>query len=261
MSTSYNNNNNNIMTIRELQQELLELYETLDQRDQRIVELEETVQRQRDEQHSLGSKKMEIERLMSDVERYRNESVRARETIADWQARMALSTEDNEGLREDKNQLEQQVDSQKSLLNRQQQQILQHTKALEDSSTNLTKLSQEQYQLELYNQKLHHSIMELEENEQELVCEIEKLLQERRFIQAAHGDLNDKVKDLLVQLEAQCNQNQTLDSTNQELILKCDALQQSEIELQRLVYIIFMQMVAFFFSSDFFFCVMFPTGY
>jgi hypothetical protein len=46
-------------------------------------------------------------------------------------------------------------------------------------------------------------------------------------------DFNDKVKDLLAQFEVQCHQNQKLASKNQELILKRDALQQTEIELHR----------------------------
>ncbi len=224
-----------MVSIRELQQELLELYETLDERDQRIAQLEGTIQRQRDDQNFLGNRKTEIERLTSDIERYRNESVRARETIADWQARLALSMQDNEGLREDKNQLQQQVDSQNSLLSRQQQQILQQTNDLEKSSSELAKFSKQQYQLELHNQKLHHNIMELEENEQELVCEIEKMLQERKFIQMTHSDLNNKVKQLLEQVDSNCNANHALTSRNQELSRKCDDLQQHEIQLQRLV--------------------------
>lgn len=235
MPNSYDITNNTMASVRELQQELLGLYETLDERDQRITQLEETIQRQRDDQSRLGNRRTEIERLTSDMERYRNESVRAKETIADCQARLTLSMQDNEGLREDKNQLQQQVDSQQSLLSRQQEQILQQTKALEESSSELAKFSKHQYQLELHNQKLHHSIMELEENELELVCEIEKILQERKLIQVTHSNLNSKVKQLLEQVEAHCNANHTITSKNQELTQMCDELKQHEIELQRLV--------------------------
>lgn len=235
MANPYNVTNNTMPSVRELQQELLDLYETLDERDQRIAQLEETIKSQKDDQSRVGNRRTEIERLTSDMERHRNESIRAKETVADCQARLTLSIQDNEGLREDKNQLQQQVDSQTSLLSRQQEQILQQTKALEESSSELAKFSKHQYQLELHNQKLHHSIMELEENELELVCEIEKILHERKLIQMTHTDLNSKVKQLLEQVEAHCNANRTITSKNQELTQKLDELQQQEIELQRLV--------------------------
>jgi hypothetical protein len=57
-------------------------------------------------------KKLEIDRraLASDVDNYRGESRKARDAIADLQACNALSEEENDGLHEDKNQVQQQVD-------------------------------------------------------------------------------------------------------------------------------------------------------
>ena len=221
------------------------LYETLDQKDRRISELELQLRRRTDQDSSMERQqnswmKLESDRrvLASDVEKYRGESLKARDVIADLQARVTLYMEENDGLCEDKKQLQQQVESQKSIMDRQKQRILDMTKLSEETVRKQHEGFGEQYQLELENKRLHHIIMEFEENEQELVDEVDQLSQERRLMQNTHSDLNAKVNELLLQLDEQCKQSRALSLERGELLEKRSVMNESEIELKRLVVLI-----------------------
>jgi len=221
------------------------LYVTFDQKDRRISELELQLRRRTDQDSSMERQqnswmKLESDRrvLASDVEKYRGESLKARDVIADLQARVTLYMEENDGLCEDKKQLQQQVESQKSIMDRQKQRILDMIKLSEETVRKQHEGFGEQYQLELENKRLHHIIMEFEENEQELVDEVDQLSQERRLMQNTHSDLNAKVNELLLQLDEQCKQSRALSLERGELLEKRSVMNESEIELKRLVVLV-----------------------
>ena len=162
----------------ELEQELLDAYEQLDERDRELEEL-------REGGSGLGSglggaatggkgqlddkAAEERERLIADLEKYREELMESKDMIADLQANLSESKVTNETIIADKKALSDQVESQKKVMNQQKLKFATLSKESDAAKRQHKDGSGQQYQLELENQRLRSHVTELEENETELV--------------------------------------------------------------------------------------------
>ena len=96
---------------KELEAELMDLYETLDQRDRQISDLEATggvasrgMQSGGDEDIYKVSEERDL--AQADVEKYRDEVLQNKDYIAELQAQLAQKNVENDTLTQDKRNLE-----------------------------------------------------------------------------------------------------------------------------------------------------------
>jgi len=157
----------------ELEQELLDAYEQLDERDRELEDLREGGPSASSGGGRTGedSEKNaeERERLISDLEKYREELMESKDLIADLQANLSETKITQETLQADKKALAEQVEGQKKIMNQQKSKFAALTKESDAAKKQQKDGSGQQYQLELENQRLRAHVTELEENEAELV--------------------------------------------------------------------------------------------
>jgi len=86
------------------------------------------------------------------------------------------------------------------------------------------------YQLELENQRLRQSVVELEENEQELVSELEMISEERSEFEKINEDLTAKCDVLQNSLDQKTNRVAEVERDYEELSLKVEAENDAQAE-------------------------------
>lgn len=125
----------------------IQLYQALDERDRHIEDLEAELER---ETQAVQEGK---NGLSSDLEQHRDDLIKCHDAISELQIQIKQLTSENDGLLDEKLQLEDQVSAHKSLLDAQRTKLAQHTR-LSDSFKKQQKDGNQQLQrLELENQR------------------------------------------------------------------------------------------------------------
>ena len=126
---------------------------------------------------AYGRRRSEAERY--DDEQYRHVSelrsqlLASKDEIADLRAELHQSRAENESLLDDQKQLQHQIRSQKSLLDINKKRLAAATIITEETQKRQKDDAGHHFSLELENQKLRDTIIELEKNEETLVAELE----------------------------------------------------------------------------------------
>ncbi|GMH51677.1 hypothetical protein TrST_g11013 [Triparma strigata] len=223
---------------KELESELMELYETLDLRDRQIADLEASGSTLPQRSVPGGDEdiyKVTEERDMAqaDLEKYRDEVLQGKDYIAELQAQLAQKNVENDTLTQDKRNLEAEFESTKKILDEKKRQLLQTSKHHEDQKQKHKDGSSAQYQLELENQRLRQSVQELEENEAELVSELEMLSEERADFEKSNEELVARCDQLQTNLDTRTARCTELERDYEELSLKVEAENDAQQEWEQ----------------------------
>lgn len=108
--------------------------------------------------------KEENDELSSDNEKHRDDLIKCRDDILHLQEQLKQLQFQNEGLLEEKTQLEDQISSHKSLLETQRTSLAAAEKSREGAKRQKNDDSRNLHRLELENQRLRVIVVELEEN-------------------------------------------------------------------------------------------------
>ena len=176
------------------------LHDALDERDRYITTLER-----------------EIDRNAYIAEGYNDE---LKDNIAELQIQLTQLRGDNDALSEEKAQLKNQVILQRSLLD-------QRSSIDNNKSTENVKRQRDMHRLELENQRLRASVIELEQNEDILVDEIDTLVVEKSEFQNQSEDLAAKFDSLSADNDEMARELIGMKQENNNLENKLDALNQS----------------------------------
>ena len=213
----------------ELEAELMDLYETLDERDRRIEELEAgassspTRAAAQGDEEDIGKIAEERDMLVADLEKYRDELMESKDQVAEFQAQIVEKNMKVEDLERDKRTLSETVEGQKKLIEGQRKKLAATTKSHEEQKRLHKDGTGAQYQLELENQRLRTNVTELEENEQELVAELEMISSERAELEKSNEELVAKCDGLQNALDSKSNRVVELERDYEELSLKVEA--------------------------------------
>jgi chromosome segregation ATPase len=228
----------------ELEEELMNLYETLDERDRRISELEEdgggsSPARGGGRGGDGDSEKLKEENdgLQADLSALREQMYESKDQITSLSAQLAQKTLDAETLLQDKKNIQATYESQKKVLEEKRKQVERVEKEKEEKAREHKDGSGALYQLELENQRLRQNVLELEENESELVSELERESQERASFEQSNSELVAKSDLLQTTLDQRTNRVAELERDYEELSLKveaeADAQQEWEVKTQK----------------------------
>ncbi len=152
--------------------EIRSLYDALDERDRYITSLEKEI----DRNASNTSTQLDV---------CNEELMQCKEKTSELQIQLKQLRGDNDDLLEEKRELENQLRS-----------MLDQKSPLSNENVTVTRLQRDVYQLELENQRLRASVVELEQNEDILVQEIDTLVSEKSKFQAKTEDLSATVDSL-----------------------------------------------------------------
>ena len=175
--------------------ELRSLYDALDERDRYITSLENEIDRN-------SSRNFEINAC-------KNELMQNKDRISELQIHMTQLRKANDKLLEEKQQLEDLLDREASANNKRK-------------STQQVRLQQrEMHMLEIENQRLRASVLELEANEDVFVCEIDTLVAEKSKLSAEIDGLSSEKEEfstiLLALKQDNSNLQTSLDASNESL--------------------------------------------
>jgi len=139
----------------------------------------------------IFSLEQEIDRNASntnkELEICNDELIQCKDEIAELQLQLKQLRGDNDTLVEEKTQLENQLSLQKSLLDQ---------RSSQDKNKNVMRHQRDVHMLELENQRLRASVIEMERNEDVLVNEIDTLVLEKSKYQDKSDELSAKVDSL-----------------------------------------------------------------
>ena len=178
------------------EEELRELYNALDEKERHIEDLKAELERRNDadifaiqEENNRG------------LDKSRDEVIECRHTIADLKTQLNQLREDNKELLNEKEQLNDDLILHASQLEEQRSQIAHHAKVFEDVKRQQKDGIQQIQRLEIENQRLRTTIIEIEENEEILVNEIDALVKEKSLHQERCEDLVSKSDALNADLD------------------------------------------------------------
>ena len=143
-----------------------------------------------------------------DLDDCKREVIECKHIISDLQSQLNHARLEIENIKKDKLTLEEQIKRQHVHLSRQREKVSEAEKIAEEAKLGKSIKSKEQYLLELENQTFRDAVQELEENEEELVREIEKISNEHYALENKHREtcrektniqisLDEKAKDML----------------------------------------------------------------
>uniref|UniRef100_A0A7S2VHY6 Uncharacterized protein n=1 Tax=Skeletonema marinoi TaxID=267567 RepID=A0A7S2VHY6_9STRA len=178
--------------------EIRSLYDALDERDRYITSLEREIDRH-------------ASKANTDLEICNDERIQCNDKILKLQIQLKQLRGDNDDLLEEKTQLKSQV---KSLLDQ---------KSSHNSKEHLMHLQRDMHRLELENQRLRGSVIELEQNEDILVQEIDTLVAEKSKFQATSEDLSAKIDSLSSEKDEKSRSLVGMKQDNNNLQTKLDA--------------------------------------
>jgi chromosome segregation ATPase len=188
------------------EQELRELYAALDERDRHIQDLEYELENGNSAE--IYAIQQENSNLSAELEAQRDELIKCRDTVADLQI-----------------QVEEHANAQRSQVDTLRTQLAQHSKASEDVKRLKKDGNQQLHRLELENQRLRATIIEIEENEDILVNEIDTLVKEKSAYQESSEALSSKCDSLYAELDEK-------DRVNADLRVETSKLQ-SDLETEK----------------------------
>jgi chromosome segregation ATPase len=205
------------------EQELRELYAALDERDRHIQDLEYELENGNSAE--IYAIQQENSNLSAELEAQRDELIKCRDTVADLQIQVKQLRADNRELADSKEQLEEHANAQRSQVDTLRTQLAQHSKASEDVKRLKKDGNQQLHRLELENQRLRATIIEIEENEDILVNEIDTLVKEKSAYQESSEALSSKCDSLYAELDEK-------DRVNADLRVETSKLQ-SDLETEK----------------------------
>jgi predicted nucleic acid-binding Zn-ribbon protein len=131
------------------------LYKALDNRDNIIAQLERKLEDNHD--FETGSKDGEYNQLLSEAEDAKREITEYRHTISELNVIVNQCNIENESLKEDKKELEEQIQSQYGVLEVQKKKLFETIQRSDEVKRRQRNDTDEQYNLELENQRyLNH---------------------------------------------------------------------------------------------------------
>lgn len=205
------------------EEELRELYNVLDERERHIEDLEAELERRKDA--DIFAIQEENNR---ELDKYRDELLGCRDTIADLKTQLNQLRDDNKELLNEKEQLNDDLILHTSQLDAHRSQIAHHTKVFEDVKRQQKDGIQQIQRLEMENQRLRTTIIEIEENEDILVNEIDALVKEKSLYQERCEDLVSKSDTLYADLDEKARINSDLVEEKKQL--------QRELEYEKLAH-------------------------
>ena len=165
----------------EIEAELIELYNLVEEKDKEIAKLKhdvaqaKTAAKDANDVNSSG-KTRSLARSSSNkdkkLKQCRAQLSECKDTIVNLEARLQQSQVDQKALLDQKVELTQTIETLQSKLSHQNDALQSTSKAHKDQSN-------DQYRLEVENQKLRNAVTELEKNEEDLITEVEQLTEER----------------------------------------------------------------------------------
>ncbi|KAL3794131.1 hypothetical protein HJC23_012838 [Cyclotella cryptica] len=197
------------------EEELRELYSVLDEKERHIQDLEAELERRNSADFFVIQEENNRE-----LEKYRDELIECRDTNADLTTQLTRLREENKELLNEKEQLNDDLIFHKSQIDAQRSQIAHHTKVSEDVKRQQNDGIRQLQRLELENQRLRATILELEENEDILVNEIETLVKEKSLHQERCDSLHAKCDSLYADLDEKGRINSDL--LKEQKQLQCD---------------------------------------
>ena len=161
-------------TSTEIETELIELYNLVEEKDKEIAKLkQDAAQAEANTNNTKDSSKSRPSSSKDKkLKQCRAQLSECKDTIVDLEARLQQSQVDQKALLDQKVELTQTIESLQTKLSRQND-------ALQSTSKAHKNQSDDQYRLEVENQKLRNAVAELEKNEEDLVTEVEQLTEER----------------------------------------------------------------------------------
>ena len=144
-------------TTTDIEAELIELYNLVEEKDKEISKLKTAA---KDANRKSSSKKLKAQLAES------------KDAILDLEARLQQSQVDQTALLDQKVELTKTIETLQNKLSSQNDALQSTSKAHKDQSD-------DQFRLEVENQKLRNAVTELEKNEEDLITEVEQLTEER----------------------------------------------------------------------------------
>ena len=164
-------------TSTEIEAELIELYNLVEEKEKQIAKLKlDVAQAKTTAKDASSNKTRSLSRSSSNkdkkLKQCRAQLLECKDTIVDLEARLQQSHVDQKALLDQKVELTQTIETLQSKLSHQSDALQSTSKARKDQSN-------DQYRLEVENEKLRNAVAELEKNEEDLITEVEQLTEER----------------------------------------------------------------------------------
>jgi len=180
-----------------------ELYNAIEERDRHINLIEQ-----------------DLTTLEEENDKQQDELIACQDEIANLQVLLKQTQVDNDSLVQERSQLQEQVQTQKSQLDSQKNIIAAASKEREDAKKIQQSCKQSMHRLEMENSRLTATLLELEENEDILVNEIDVLATEKSKYQGQSEELAAKcdalyadIHEKTLQIEETLNEREKAENT------------------------------------------------